>query len=137
MVALCPHFGYNVDEERMDIMKIATSTERLNELFESDPRSNAAIGDILNVSRQAVSAWRQGVRSPKKNVLIKIAEMYNVNLEWLMGFDVDRNAEQHSMVIPDSGLFRKIIMAMEPEDYRTVMSIFEKTEIKMRERGEL
>ena len=118
-------------------MKIATSTERLNELFESDPRSNAAIGDILNVSRQAVSAWRQGVRSPKKNVLIKIAEMYNVNLEWLMGFDVDRNAEQHSMVIPDSGLFRKIIMAMEPEDYKTVMSIFEKTEIKMRERGEL
>ena len=137
MVALCPHFGYNVDEERMDTMKIATSTERLNELFESDPRSNAAIGDILNVSRQAVSAWRQGVRSPNKNVLIKIAEMYNVNLELLMGFDVDRNAEQHSMVIPDSGLFRKIIMAMEPEDYRTVMSIFEKTEIKMRERGEL
>ena len=71
-------------------MKITTFQERLNELFNSDPRSDTAIAAELDVSKQALSAWRKGTRSPKKPILIKIAQMYHVSLEWLMGFDVPR-----------------------------------------------
>ena len=72
-------------------MKIATNQERLNELFNADPRNDTAIAEELHVSKQAVSAWRKGIRSPKKTVLIDIARMYNVSLEWLMGFDVPKH----------------------------------------------
>ena len=73
-------------------MKIATNQERLIELFNADPRNDTAIASELNVSKQALSAWRKGTRSPKKTVLVEISKMYNVSLEWLMGFDVPKQA---------------------------------------------
>lgn len=67
--------------------KVATSQERLNELFDADPRSDTAIAESLGISKQALSAWRNGTRSPGKNVLIKISETFDVSLEWLMGYN--------------------------------------------------
>ena len=74
-------------------MKIASSEERLNELFSADPRSDSAIAAELDVSKQALSAWRKGIRSPKKTVLLKISQIYNVSIDWLMGFDVPKIEE--------------------------------------------
>ena len=71
-------------------MKVATNQERLNELFDADPRNDTAIAEALGVSKQTVSMWRHGTRSPKKSVLIKISELYDVSIEWLMGFDVEK-----------------------------------------------
>ncbi len=71
-------------------MKIATNKERLIELFDADPRNDTAIAEQFGVSKQAVSAWRNGTRSPKKTVLIEIANYYKVSIEWLMGFDVPK-----------------------------------------------
>lgn len=70
-------------------VKTATNTERLNELFDKDPRNDSAIADALHVSKQAVCAWRNGTRSPKKSMIIQIANMYNVDIGWLMGYDDD------------------------------------------------
>ena len=61
--------------------------ERLNQLFDSDPRTDTAISDALGVSKQTVSYWRQGSRSPKRRMILQIAEMYHVSPMWLMGFD--------------------------------------------------
>ena len=72
-------------------MKVATSVERLNKLFDSDPQSDTAIAEKLHVSKQTISSWRSGRRSPKKSVLIQIAEMYGVGIEWLMGYDVEQD----------------------------------------------
>ena len=119
-------------------MKVATSTERLNELFDSDARNDTAIAKSLNVSKQTISAWRNGSRSPKKSMVIKISEVFHVSIEWLLGFDVDRNPRPAgSIYIPDSDLFRRIVMHMSPLDYEVMMDIFQRTEEKMRQMGEL
>lgn len=70
--------------------KTATSTQRLNELFDKDSRNDTSIADWLGVSKQVVSAWRKGKRSPKKSTMTKIAEKYGVDEAWLYGWDVDR-----------------------------------------------
>ena len=116
-------------------MKIATSTQRLNELFDSDSRNDTAIANALGVSKQTVCAWKKGRRSPKKTVIVKIAEMFGVTLEWLMGFDVPKYPEEMTVAVPDSDLFGKLLRGMEPEDYRTVMQILERTEVNMRKKG--
>ena len=90
----------------------------------------------LHISNQALSTWRTGQRSPKEPTIVAVADFFNVNVQWLMGFDVVKKANRH-IIISNSELFRKIIMGMEPEDYETVMKIFEKTETAMKERGEL
>lgn len=117
-------------------MKYSTNQERLNELFENDPRNDTAIANALGVSKQALSMWRHGTRSPKKSVLIKIAKEYDVSIEWLMGFDVDRNTKRPtSIIIPNSEMFSKILYYMSREDYLTVMEIFDKTYQKMKALG--
>lgn len=116
-------------------MKVATSTERLNELFDSDPRTDTDIAKALGVAKQTICSWREGRRSPKKSAIVKISEMYSASVEWIMGFDVPRYEEEKAVVVPDSELFVKLLSGMEPEDYRTVMRILEKTEITMKEKG--
>ena len=71
-------------------MKVATNQERLNELFNADPRNDTAIANMFGVSKQTVSMWRHGTRSPKKTTLLQIAKEYNVSIEWLMGYDVEK-----------------------------------------------
>ena len=116
-------------------MKVATSQERLNELFDSDSRNDSAIADELGVSKQTISAWRSGSRSPKKPMLIKICELYHVSIEWLMGFDVDRSSSGSPVVIPDTDMFRKIMEYMSADDYAIVMDAFTRTYNKMKEKG--
>ena len=67
--------------------KVTTNQERLNELFNSDPRNDTAIAEALGVSKQALSAWKTGTRSPGKKMLFKISETFDVSIEWLMGYD--------------------------------------------------
>lgn len=69
------------------MVKVSTSQERLNQLFDADPRTDTAIGEALGVSKQTISAWRNGTRSPKRSMLMTIAEYYNTTVEWLLGWD--------------------------------------------------
>lgn len=118
-------------------MKVATNQERLIELFDSDPRNDTAIAGLLGVSKQTISMWRHGTRSPKKSVLLRICEIFNVSIEWLMGFDVDRNgtASEKPIFLPDSGKFTKMTSYMTQEDYANVVGAFERAYKRMKELG--
>jgi len=116
--------------------RVSNFQERFTQLVEESGMSLLKLSKELHISNQALSTWRTGVRSPKEPTIKAVADYFNVNVGWLMGFDVVKKANRH-VIITNSELFRKIIMAMEPEDYETVMKIFEKTELAMKERGEL
>lgn len=49
---------------------------------------------------------------------------------------VDLN-QKATILVTDSEIITKLLVNMDSADYKTVMEIFEKTERKMRERGEL
>ena len=68
--------------------KTATNQERLNQLFDADARNDIDIASFLGVSKQTISAWRNGTRSPKRSMITKIAQAYNTTEEWLMGWDL-------------------------------------------------
>lgn len=117
-------------------MKVANYQDRLKELFDNDPRTDSAIAASLGVSKQALSMWRTGNRSPKKSALIKIAEEYNVSVEWIMGFDVERNGSPTAEIaVIDSEMFAKIIYHMSKEDHQIVMDIINKTYKQMKAKG--
>ena len=64
------------------------SVERLNEVFNSDPRSDSMIAESFHVSKQTISAWRNGSRSPKKSKLQEIADFYHKDILWFFGYDI-------------------------------------------------
>ncbi|MDU4787688.1 MAG: helix-turn-helix transcriptional regulator [Clostridium sp.] len=43
------------------------------------------IAKLLNVSRQAYSYWETGERNPDVEVLIALADYYNVTIDYLVG----------------------------------------------------
>lgn len=106
-------------------MKIATCQERLNELFDADPRSDSAIAEKLGVSKQALSAWRKGTRSPKKSVLVLIADMYGVGIDWLMGFDVQKEIKTIPVELKtEEARFVSLAMdKMPPEDREKAVNV--------------
>ena len=118
-------------------MKVTTNQERLNSLFDTDPRNDTAIADALGVSKQTISMWRHGARSPKKTMLVKIAREYDVSLEWLMGFDVEKNASYTpvNVIVADSEMFAKLLYYMDREDQITVNAILDRTYRKMKAMG--
>ena len=116
--------------------KVSNFQERFSQLVDESGKSLLKLSKELHISNQALSSWRTGVRSPKEPTIIAVANYFSVNVQWLMGYDVVKKSNRH-IIISNSELFRKIIMNMTPEDYETVMRIFEKTEQMLREKGEL
>jgi transcriptional regulator with XRE-family HTH domain len=119
-------------------LKVATFKERFNELCENNPRNASRIADNLHVSRQTVSAWRSGYRSPKEPRIIAIANHFRVTVPWLMGFDVDKNEtveESTHIVIQNMNQFSHLLQYMTQEEYETVVTAFDMAYQRMKEKG--
>ena len=120
--------------------KVASFQERFADLVDESEKTLTQLSKELHMSNQTLSAWRNGSRSPKEPTIIAIAKYFNVDVRWLMGFDVRKEAERIDpipIVVPNSALFSKVVQEMHPDDYRTVMEIFENTYNLMKERGEI
>lgn len=78
--------------------------ERLSVLLDEYNGNDSDIAKGLHVSKQTVSAWRSGSRSPKAPTVEAIARFFNVNIPWLMGMDVERGTFYTSMVVSFDGL---------------------------------
>lgn len=78
--------------------KISTFRDRFVELCESNPANDTALANALHVSKQTVSAWKMGIRSPRQPIIIDIANYFRVSVDWLMGFDVKKELTPHEMI---------------------------------------
>ena len=119
-------------------LKVSNFQERFTELVAESGKSLLKLSKELHISNQTLSAWRAGTRSPKPPTVTAVANYFNVSFKWLYGFDVEKNVfNPNNILNKDSDLIKKVIINMSPDDFTLVQSIFEKTEIAMRERGEL
>ena len=119
-------------------LKISTFRERFTELFEESEKSITSLAKDLHVSNQTISAWKTGARSPKEPTVIAIADHFGVTVEWLMGFDWVKEKPRSSghIVVPDSNMFRKLVDYMTPDEYETVMTLFDRAHKRMKESEE-
>lgn len=85
--------------------RVSTNQARLNQLFDADPRNDSAIGEALGVSKQTISAWRNGTRSPKRSMLTKIAQIYHTTEEWLLGWDVPSPVPSNNVLSQEEETF--------------------------------
>ena len=88
------------------------------------------------INKAALSNYINGKYIPKQDKCYLIARALDVDPGWLMT-GVEQQEPERTIVIPDTELFRKIIIGMTPDDYRTIMGILEKTEERMRSEGKL
>jgi len=68
-----------------------TLGEKLKMLREKRGWTQALAAEKLGVSSQVVSNYERDYRSPDKEALSKIAQIYNCSLDWLLGLTDDPN----------------------------------------------
>ncbi len=65
--------------------------QRLRELREQRHLSQEAMGKIIGRSKPVVSSYENNLKLPSLDVLINIAALYNVSLDYLVGFEKKGN----------------------------------------------
>lgn len=87
--------------------------------------------------RSMITKIESGKVDISQKKIIAFAEVLHTTPGYLMGWDSGDSDTFHSIIIPDSELFLKVANSMTYEDHQTVMSIFEKTYNRMKEKGEI
>lgn len=74
-------------------MKISNSSDRLKELMRTYDLKQSDIVEKTGFPKSAVSMYISGKREPRQDKLTTLANAFNINETWLMGYDVpmDRN----------------------------------------------
>lgn len=93
---------------------------KLKELREWKKLSQKQIGDIIGVSGEAVGKYERGVCDPSVNNLIKIANIFNVSVDTLLGHDaniVDLNVLNKNQKI----LIEKIVKFLTEDEISKIL----------------
>lgn len=62
----------------------------IRELREDKGLTQTELANILNVSRQSISGYENGLVEPTISTLIKLADLYNCSLDYLTGRTKER-----------------------------------------------
>lgn len=69
---------------------------RIDSLLAENGCNDADLAEIAGVGKSTVSGWRSGKYNPKKDKLQKIADHFNVSIEWLTGLDDYRTKDKQN-----------------------------------------
>ncbi len=72
---------------------------RLKELRQGRNLSQKELAEILNVSTGTAGNWEVGLREPDFEMLVKIADMFNVSCDFLLSrFSIDDEVESKTRI---------------------------------------
>ena len=98
----------------MDIRKLGL---RIKNQREKKKLRQSDIAHALQISSQAVSKWERGENAPDISILIDLAQLLGVNLEWLLGGTIPENDTFCATIFcSDLSGFAKKSATMSPRD---------------------
>jgi transcriptional regulator with XRE-family HTH domain len=65
-----------------------TLGRRLSRLREKRGLDQAQLGEILNLSKSTISAYERDTRSPNPEIIVLLAEFFNVTTDYLLRGDI-------------------------------------------------
>ena len=111
---------------------------RLKAAMEIRKMSASELSKQSGVGKNLISYYIHGKYLAKQDKVYLLAKALDVDPGWLMTGKKQKSEEEKiPIVVPDSDQFVKIARAMSPEDFDTVMAIFDKTHKMLREKGEI
>lgn len=80
-----------------------TFSNILRQLRSEKNISTYKLADILHVSRSSISNYETGIRTPSYELLVEIANFFNVSIDYLLGRTSDRRTadqilEEYSVI---------------------------------------
>ena len=75
--------------------------KRLKDLRESSGLTQKQVAERVGVTSAVISAYETGIRQPSYAVLVKLAALYNVSSDYLLGISDSRTRESRHLVSLD------------------------------------
>lgn len=97
-----------------------TSNERIRQLLTDLDVSQIEFCNKTGIKPSALSNYLKGNRIPRQDALSKIADAYGISPTWLMGYDVSKDYEMHTMIVhhcDDSEFFEMIMPQGRHDEY--------------------
>lgn len=94
--------------------------ERLKKLRNDKGLSTRALGEIIGVSNATISRYETGKRDPDLLVVNKIANYFNVTIEYLCGEDI--NGDLDDLI----SIYNKLSDGAKKESLRYITYLYEK-----------
>lgn len=110
---------------------------RLRQSINNKGISASELSRLSGVGKSDISNYLNGKYEAKQDKVYMLARALDVDPGWLMTGVEQIPDPDRQIVIPDSELFGKILLGMDPIDYQIVMEILERTEIRLRKEGKL
>ena len=66
---------------------MADFASRLRNLRKDAGLTQTQLAEELNVKKSTISAYESDIRRPNKDTLVKIANLFSVTTDWLLGLD--------------------------------------------------
>lgn len=79
-----------------------TLGEKLSRLRRNNNYTQEQLASLLNVSRQAISKWESNLAYPETKQLIRLGELYNCSMDYLLKDEIESDEEMHFRKREDS-----------------------------------
>ncbi len=82
---------------------------RLRELRKSKKLTQAQAANYLNLSKTTISGYENNVKTPSLEVLTKLAVLYGVSADYILGLESRRMIPIDSLTVSQEEIIRKLI----------------------------
>lgn len=72
--------------------------DRLRELRDMNNLSKVEMAQKLSINKSSITRYESGEIKPTLDIMIKISHAFNVSLDWLAGFDTEKELEYEKLV---------------------------------------
>ena len=69
---------------------LAVFAKRLSSLKETTDETTYTLAEKLGLTPATISRYTNGIMKPKVPTVVSMAQIFNVNEAWLMGYDVEK-----------------------------------------------
>lgn len=111
----------------MGVSRMATIGDRIKQLRLENNLTQEEFGKIFGIVKSTVSMYESNKSTPDDELKKKIAEYFNVSLDWLMGVSDIRNpADEITEAVeddPDLRIIERARQKMSPKDRERMMKI--------------
>lgn len=108
-------------------------SQKLKQLRENDDISQIRFAKEIGYSQASIAAWENGTREPGINTLIKIAQFFNVSIDYLVGKVQQEQKKEKNTELTSSEQTLLANYKRLPEDLRRLAETYVKKLVSLHE----
>ena len=91
---------------------------RLRQLRTVKKLRQEQVADMINVNKRAVSAYENDVRQPSYDILIRLAMLYRVSTDYLLGCTANKTLDVTGLTTKELSIISELVTGMQEKNKR-------------------